>query len=67
MLENKNLIEKIEIERNSQTYQVGKKELVAKTCFLVITHEGVQTKLPRKDGIYADELIVTLNRLLKKA
>ena len=61
------LIEKIEIERNSQTYQVGKKELVAKTCFLVITHEGVQTKLPRKDDIYADELIVTLNRLLKKA
>ena len=60
------LIEKIEIERNSQTYQVGKKELVAKTCFLVITHEGVQTKLPRKDDIYADELIVTLNRLLKK-
>ena len=61
------LIEKIEIERNRQTYQVGKKELVAKTCFLVITHEGVQTKLPRKDDIYADELIVTLNRLLKKA
>ena len=58
-------IEKIEIERNSQSYQIGKKELVAKTCFLVITHEGIQTKLPRKDDIYADELIVTLNRLLK--
>ena len=61
------LIEKIEIERDSQSFQVGKKELVAKTCFLVITHEGVQTRLPRKDDIYADELIVTLNRLLKKA
>ena len=61
------LIEKIEIERDSQTFQVGKKELVVKTCFLVITHEGVQTRLPRKDDIYADELIVTLNRLLKKA
>ena len=60
-------IEKIEIERDSQNYQVGKKELVVKTCSLVITHEGVQTKLPRKDDIYADELIVTLNRLLKKA
>jgi hypothetical protein len=60
-------IEKIEIERDSQTYQVGKKELVVKTCFFVITHEGIQTKLPRKDDIYADELIVTLNRLLKKA
>ncbi len=60
-------IEKIEIERDSQTYQVGKKELVAKTCFLVITHEGFQTRLPRKDDIYADELIVTLNRLLKSA
>ena len=60
-------IEKIDIERDSQTYQIGKKELVAKTCFLVITHEGVQTRLPRKDDIYADELIVTLNRLLKKA
>ena len=60
-------IEKIEIERGSQNYQVGKKELVVKTCSLVITHEGVQTKLPRKDDIYADELIVTLNRLLKKA
>lgn len=61
------LIEKIEIERDSQTYQMGKKELVAKNCFFVITHEGVQTKLPRKDDIYADELIVTVNRLLKKA
>ncbi len=60
-------IEKIEIERDSKTYQVGKKELVAKTCSLVITHEGAQTKLPRKDDIYADELIITLNRLLKKA
>ena len=60
-------IEKIDIERDSQSYQVGKKELVAKTCFFVITHEGVQTRLPRKDDIYADELIVTLNRLLKKA
>lgn len=60
-------IEKIELERNSQTFQIGKKELVAKTCSFVITHEGVQTKLPRKDDIYADELIVTLNRLLKKA
>ena len=60
-------IEKVEIERQTETYQIGKKELVAKTCFLVITHEGVQTRLPRKDDIYADELIVTLNRLLKKA
>ena len=60
-------IEKVEIERDTKTYQVGKKELVAKTCFFVITHEGVQTRLPRKDDIYADELIVTLNRLLKKA
>jgi len=60
-------IEKIEIERESKQFQVGKKELVAKTCSLVITHEGAQTRLPRKDDIYADELIVTLNRLLKKA
>ena len=60
-------IEKIDIERDSQSFQVGKKEFVAKTCFLVITHEGIQTKLPRKDDIYADELIVTLNRLLKNA
>ena len=60
-------IEGINIERDSKTYQVGKKELVAKTCFLVIAHEGIETKLPRKDDIYADELIVTLNRLLKKA
>ena len=60
-------IEKVEIERESKTYQVDKKELVAKTCYFVITHEGSQTKLPRKDDIYADELIVTLNRLLKKA
>lgn len=60
-------IEKIEIERESQSYQTGKKELVAKTCFLVIAHEGSKTKLPRKDDIYADELIVTLNRLLKNA
>ena len=60
-------IEKIEIERESQTYQVGKKELVVKTCFIVISHEGSQTRLPRKDDIYADELILTLNRLLKKA
>lgn len=58
-------IEKIEIERQTETFTVGKKELTAKTCFLVITHEGVQTRLPRKDDIYADELIVTLNRLLK--
>ena len=62
-----NVLEKIDIERDSQTFQVGKKELVVKTCFFVITHEGVQTRLPRKDDIYADELIVTLNRLLKKA
>ena len=61
------LIEKIEIERDSKTYQVGKKELLAKTCFLVITHEGAQTRLPRKDDIYADELVITLSRLLKKA
>ena len=60
-------IEKIEIERQSQTYPVGKKELAAKTCFFVISHEGIQTKLPRKDDIYADELIVTLNRMLKNA
>ena len=60
-------IEKIEIERQTETFTIGKKELVAKTCFLVITHEGIQTRLPRKDDIYADELIVTLNRLLKKA
>ena len=60
-------IEKFEIERESKQFQVGKKELVAKSCFLVITHEGAQTRLPRKDDIYADELIVTLNRLLKKA
>ena len=60
-------IEKLEIERESKQFQVGKKELVAKTCFLVITHEGTQTRLPRKDDIYADELIVTLNRLLKNA
>lgn len=58
-------IEKIEIERDIKTYQVGKKELVAKTCFLVISHEGVQTRLPRKDDIYADELIVILNNFLK--
>lgn len=61
------IIDKIEIERESQSYQNDKKELVAKTCFLVISHEGSKTKLPRKDDIYADELIVTLNRLLKKA
>lgn len=60
-------IEKVEIERDSQTHQIGKKELSVKTCFLVITHEGIKTKLPRKDDIYADELIVTLNRLLKNA
>ena len=60
-------IEKIEIERDSKTYQIEKKELVAKTCFLVITHEGMQMRLPRKDDIYADELVITLNRLLKKA
>lgn len=61
------IIEKIEIDRQTQSFSVGKKELVAKTCFLVITHEGIQTRLPRKDDIYADELIVTLNRLLKEA
>ena len=60
-------IEKVEIERQIQNFQVDKKELVVKTCFFVITHEGIQTRLPRKDDIYADELIVTLNRLLKKA
>ena len=60
-------IEKIEIERQTETFMVGKKELAVKTCFLVITHEGIQTRLPRKDDIYADELIVTLNRLLKNA
>lgn len=58
-------IEKVELERQTQTFQVDKKEFVVKTCFFVITHEGVQTRLPRKDDIYADELIVTLNRLLK--
>lgn len=60
-------IGKIEIERQSKQYQIDKKELVAKSCFLVIDHEGVQTRLPRKDDIYADELIVTLKRLLEKA
>lgn len=60
-------IEKIEIERDSESFQIGKKEFVTKTCFLIITHEGAQTRLPRKDDIYADELIITLNRLLKKA
>ncbi len=60
-------IEKIEIERQTETFVVGKKELAVKTCFFVITHEGIQTRLPRKDDIYADELIVTLNRLLKNA
>lgn len=60
-------IEKIEIERQTETVVVGKKELAVKTCFFVITHEGIQTRLPRKDDIYADELIVTLNRLLKNA
>ena len=60
-------IENVEIERQTESFQVGKKELIAKTCFLVITHKGVQTRLPRKDDIYADELIVTLNRLLKNA
>ena len=60
-------IEKIEIERQTETFTVGKKELAVKTCFFVITHEGYQTRLPRKDDIYADELIVTLNRLLKNA
>ena len=59
-------IEKVEIERQVQNFQVDKKELVVKPCFFVITHEGIQTRLPRKDDIYADELIVTLNRLLKK-
>ena len=60
-------IEKIEMERQTETFTVGKKALTVKTCFLVITHEGHQTRLPRKDDIYADELIVTLDRLLKKA
>ncbi len=60
-------IEKVELERESKTFPVGKKELLVKTCALVISHEGVQTKLYRKDDIYADELLVTLNRLLKKA
>ena len=60
-------IEKIEIERQTETFTVGKKELAVKTCFFVITHEGYQTRLPLKDDIYADELIVTLNRLLKNA
>ena len=60
-------IENIEIERQTQNYQKDKKEFLVKTCFFVITHEGIQTRLPRKDDIYADELIVTLNRLLKKA
>ena len=58
-------IEKIEIERETKTYQFEKKEFTVKTCFLVITHEGIQTRLPHKDDIYADELTVTLNRLLK--
>jgi hypothetical protein len=58
-------IEKIEIEHQTETFAVDKKEFVVKTCFLVITHEGIQTRLPRKDDIYADELVVTLNRLLK--
>ena len=60
-------IEKIDIVRDSQSYQVDKKEFVVKTCFFVLDHEGVQTKLPRKDDIYADELMVTMNRLFKKA
>ena len=60
-------IEKVEIERNAQNFQVDKKEFSVKTCFFVITHEGIQTRLPRKDDIYADELILTLNRLMKKA
>ena len=60
-------IEKVEIERNAQNFQVDKKEFPVKTCFFVITHEGIQTRLPRKDDIYADELILTLNRLMKKA
>ena len=58
-------IEKIEIERETKTYPFEKKEFTVKTCFLVITHEGIQTRLPHKDDIYADELTVTLNRLLK--
>ena len=58
-------IEKVEIERETQIYQIEKKEFTVKTCFLVITHEGIQTRLPHKDDIYADELTVTLNRLFK--
>lgn len=60
-------IESVEMERESKSFTIGKKEVTVKLCSLVITHEGVQTRLTHKDDIYADELILTLNRLLKKA
>ena len=58
-------IEKIAMEHENKRYMVNGKELAVKSSALVITHEGVKTKLPRKDDIYADELVITLNRLLK--
>lgn len=60
-------IESVEMERESKNFTIGKKEVTVKLCSLVISHEGVQTRLTHKDDIYADELILTLNRLLKKA
>ena len=60
-------IEKIAMEHENKRYMVNNKELVTKASALVITHEGIKTKLPRKDDIYSDELVVTLNRLIKSA
>ena len=60
-------IEKIAMEHENKRYMVNNKELATKVSALVITHEGIKTRLPRKDDIYADELVVTLNRLIKNA
>ena len=58
-------VEKIEMEHVNKRYMLNNKELATKASALVITHDGVKTRLPRKDDIYADEFVLKLNRLIK--
>ncbi|MBQ7336042.1 MAG: hypothetical protein IJW92_06185 [Clostridia bacterium] len=59
-------IESIAIERDEQVFTVGKQEITARLCDLVITHDGGRrTVLHRKDDFYADELAKTMNQALR--
>ena len=58
-------ITSITIERERKNYPVGKKFYPASTCLVVFTYgEGQQLRLPRRDDIYADELVEKLNKLI---